>query len=178
MTYEDSKFTSKSLKWWVDHGANTDNFIIKKLLESEREGLTLFFSTCMTSLDHFLVDYLISRVLGQDTDCHIIEFKEHEDIAIVRLMAENEEVKRIAEALYKRVWEREEWIHERVLIQVDGHAQPGNLAELHSKIEKLELWNREDDTQMLEAQAEPRIIGFNDEVEYDRLIKAAEWDLK
>lgn len=98
------------------------------LLLGTREGLTLYFDRTLTALDHLVVQAVLTEELGPETDCRVVEFKEmgltklhaqHGDRsagadvliagprARVRLMAScREHLLRIADRLYRCVWER------------------------------------------------------------------------
>ena len=49
------------------------------------------------------------RVLGQDSACRVVEYKEKGDTAIIRLRSPSQQdLETVAEALYQRVWEYQE----------------------------------------------------------------------
>ena len=56
---------------------------------SDSTGLTMWFSTRLTPFDRFLVDGVIFGVLGRDTNCRVVEFREREGAATLRLMADD-----------------------------------------------------------------------------------------
>ena len=99
------------------------------LLLGTREGLTLYFDRTLTALDHLVVQAVITEELGPETDCRVVEFKEiarttlhaqhgahtaRADVIVegprarVRLIASyHEHLLRIADRLYRCIWERQ-----------------------------------------------------------------------
>lgn len=99
------------------------------LLLGTREGLTLYFDRTLTAVDHLVVQAVITEELGPETDCRVVEFKEiartslhaqhgshtaRADVIVegprakVRLVASyHEHLLRIADRLYRCVWERQ-----------------------------------------------------------------------
>ena len=137
-------------------------------LPHEHEGLTLYFNTRLTAFDRFLVDGVIFGVLGQDAGCHVVEFREQGDTAIVRLQAEQQEdLGAVADALYERVWEQQERAREEertaVVRSLDGllHLEKmgESLSTLVDRIHKMELWAEESGAkEMIEDQAAAHLL--------------------
>lgn len=90
---------------------------VRSQLLGEDDGLTLYFSTRLSFFDRFLVEGVIFSVLGRDTRCHVVEFRELEnENVIVRLNGSaREELEAVATALWNRVWEVEEQTTSRAL---------------------------------------------------------------
>jgi len=133
----------------------------------DRTGLTLFFNTRLSAFDRFLVDGVIFGVLGRDTACKVVEFKEEGDTAIVRLQAESQhDLVAVAEALHHRVWAQEVKARDReqtalvsqmnAVIQLE---QMGvSLSELVDHMDRIELRLPSDDViEMQEDQAAKHI---------------------
>ena len=107
-------------------------------------GLTLYFSTRLSFFDRFMVEGVMFTVLGKDTTCRVVEFKEvGDDGAVVRLDgAPREELEAVAEALWNRIWEVEQESQLRALavatqgLQVDVRA---GLSDLVDRMEKIAL---------------------------------------
>lgn len=89
-------------------------------LAGSAEGLTLYFNTRLTPFDRFLVDGVIFGVLGQATDVHVAQYEERGETAIVRLEgSRRENLERVADALWERVWEHQEKAQQAVLARID-----------------------------------------------------------
>lgn len=98
----------------------------------EQEGLTLYFNTRVTPIDRFLVDGIIFGTLGLDTDCRIVEFKEQQDRAVLRLKAKSpKDLEAVADAIHDRIWETQESSERETLQRIE---QVLNLQDLRSSL--------------------------------------------
>lgn len=114
LTFEQSGWSADDLFSLRERGAKIvglDAFpeAVRARLLSTQEGLTLCFRTRLDRFDRVLVEGTIVGVLGRDTDCDIAEFRNLEEGAVVRLTArQRSDLERVAEALYRKVWEEEQ----------------------------------------------------------------------
>jgi hypothetical protein len=112
-TYRKSAWSPECLLTLHQQGVIIDGFNMFPLdalnaIADNKEGLVLYFNTKLTFFDQFLVNGVIFGVLGRDTDCRVIDFKELNDAALVRLQASRiSDLVCVAEALHKRVWEQQ-----------------------------------------------------------------------
>jgi uncharacterized protein YjbI with pentapeptide repeats len=110
-TYLRSEWAPDDLAWMLDQGVEVlglNGFPepVQARLVGEKEGLTLYFSTRLSTFDKVLVDGVIVGVLGRETTCHA-EYRVHGQAAIVRLFdAPRDDLERVAEALHLKVWEQ------------------------------------------------------------------------
>lgn len=154
-TYVASKWTLPRLAEWYVAGAIIESFDgfppdVLHWFEGKTNGLTLYFSTRLSFFDRFLVEGVIFAVLGRDTSCRVVEFKEVSDnSALVRLAgAPQVDLERVAEALWNRVWDVEEQSQLRALavatqgLQMDLRA---GLNDLVARLERMELRSPSDD---------------------------------
>jgi len=137
-----------ALARWVSIGGElSDPESLTRVLASEAtrpaEGLTLFFNTRLTPFDRFLVDGVIFGVLGRDTDCHVIQFEERGDTAIIRFQAARHgDLEAVADALWERVWEQQERVQQAAVMTLAKglvlQLQPG-LSDLRERLDHIEL---------------------------------------
>lgn len=86
--------------------ADVESGEVRLTIEPPREGLTLYFNTKITVFDRYLVQGVIVGVLGRNTTCEIEEFRQGDSFAVLRLGgAPPEDLDRVADALWERVWE-------------------------------------------------------------------------
>lgn len=148
-TYVGSKWTLPRLAEWYAAGAIIESFDgfppdVLHWFEGKTNGLTLYFSTRLSFFDRFLVEGVIFAVVGRDTPCRVVEFREVSDNnALVRLAgAPQADLERVAEALWNRVWDIEEQSQLRALavatkgLQMDLRA---GLNDLVARLERMEL---------------------------------------
>jgi len=107
-----SSWSALELSDWLRAGAilNQEEFaqLPQSLRDSmllARQGLTLYFTTPLDRVSRFLIEGVIVGVLGRDTDCEVVEFKQGESAATIRLMASRmEDLEAVAEALTQEIW--------------------------------------------------------------------------
>jgi len=135
-------------------------------LPADHTGLTLFFSTRLSPVDRHLIDRVIYGVLGLETDCRVVEFKEKDDTAILRLQADSQQdLEDVAESLHLRVWEQEAKVRDderaalvRQFTAVSRLEQlEERLSDLVDRADRFELWGKESDViEYLEGEATER----------------------
>jgi uncharacterized protein YjbI with pentapeptide repeats len=148
-TYRNSRWTPEVLEELHRRGAEVvalDAFPddVRAAILGEQDGLTLYFSTRLSFFDRFLVEGVVFAVLGRDTTCRVVEFKEvGDDGALVRLAgAPQADLEAVAEALWNRVWDIEEQSQLRALavategLRVDLRA---GLDDLVARLERMEV---------------------------------------
>jgi uncharacterized protein YjbI with pentapeptide repeats len=105
-------------------------------------GLTLYFNTKATPLDRYLVEGVIVGVLGRGTTCDILELRQGEDFAVLRIgRASQEALDRVADALWHKVWEDVDRQVESALIRNAGLSMPDlaqSLSAMANKLDKIE----------------------------------------
>ena len=70
-----------------------------------REGLLLLFSEPLASIDRWLVDAIILTVLGEETECRLVEIVDQDDIYMLRFAyASADERRMIGDALWHKIW--------------------------------------------------------------------------
>jgi|GEM_PF-2087186 len=126
------------------------------------DGLTLYFNTRLTTFDRFLVEGAVFGVLGKDTDCHLAEYQERGDTAIVRLEgSRREDLEAVADALWERVWEQQDKAQKTAIVRVTEayslQLAPG-FTELRDRLDRIELRLPSDDVlEMQTDQAEAHL---------------------
>lgn len=121
----------------------------------QQEGLTLYFHADLDRFDRVLVEGTIVSVLGRDTDCNIDEFRNLAKGSVMRLVArQRTDLERVAEALYRKVWEVEQaraeeesqktvQVEQRSLVRMFGLLQSpqlrDGLSSLRERLETMEL---------------------------------------
>lgn len=108
------------------------------------EGLTLYLQSDTDLLDRLLVEGLIYAVLGPDTDCRVVEYREVSAGKILRLKAgDARDLESVAEAISQRVWreaaERESAAMVRLRSALNVSAVETRLEQLADGIEKMIL---------------------------------------
>ena len=103
----------------IDIGTSATAVVNLSSIKILDEGLTIYFNTAITPFDQFLINGVIFGVLGQQTNCHVVEFREDGDKAIVRLQAENQtDLETVADALYHRVWDAQQRAQKQALVRM------------------------------------------------------------
>ncbi len=126
-------------------------------------GLTVYFNTRLSAMDRLLVEGTIVGVLGRDTDCHLAEYREDGDTAIVRLQAgSNDDLIAVADALWNRHWTRQQRARESLPARVGSllrlDSVEAALSELVSRTRRIELRQPTPDAvEMLNDQGEAHV---------------------
>jgi uncharacterized protein YjbI with pentapeptide repeats len=116
---------------------------VSEQIQVEQEGLTLYFSTRLTSFDKMLVDGVIVGVLGRDTRCQS-EYREQGETATVRLFdVPREDLVHVAEALHLKAWKQAQ-VEQKALLRMPGPLQPTELQEglsdlMEQRLARIEL---------------------------------------
>lgn len=164
-TYLNSQWTIEDLKDWSRTGIQieTETFpveIIQKLYSSgiNNKGLTLYLNTPLNRVERFLADGLIVGTLGQDTDCEVVEYRCTGEGSILRLEAsDTEDLQRVAQVLYDRVWEEQTNALEIQLHNTLTQNLLGNLSNLrNNKASHAEL--------RVDTDSKPQTIIFNQHI--------------
>lgn len=117
---------------------------VHDLLIGAKEGLLLCFDVRLAPVERFLIDGVILNVLGRDTDCRIVEFREQGYTTLIRLYAsQGSDLEAVAEVLYSKVWQQQQHCRssEQALMRTSflGDQALEHLSSLLHRMERMEL---------------------------------------
>lgn len=146
-TYQRSRWTPTFLETLRQRGASVvglERFpqSVHDLLIGTREGLLLCFDMRLAPIERFLIDGVILNVLGRDTDCRIVEFREQGNTMFIRLHSSRRaDLEAVAEVLFSQVWQRHNRCGEQSLMRANflGEKALEHLSVLLHRMERMEL---------------------------------------
>ncbi len=164
---EMDEFTFKNSGWSAERFAalhkqhrfqivGLDSFPIevRRLLQEQHEGLTIFLSTRLLPWDQTMLHAFACSVLGMDTDVRVADYTERGEGCRVRLVGSDpDDLVEVAEHLAQVTWrtEQKNALQAAGLLGVDGFQ--ASMDHIRKNVDKMEVWVREKQDEHAVAQA-------------------------